>query len=63
MPWLNTAHYLAGHLLTRRPPAPGHALEGEPLDDAEKAAQRTVQNVYDHAATSAMIRSALRPGA
>jgi hypothetical protein len=60
----NIIHHLAGHLLSRRSPAPGHGFEHEPLDDAEKASQHTVQNAatFDHAVTSAMIRAALRPG-
>ena len=42
---------------------PGHGLEHEPLDSAEKARQRTVQSAYSFAETADQIRSALRPGA
>jgi hypothetical protein len=41
---------------------PGHALEHEPLDSAEKAGQHTTQNVFDHVQAAGNIRSALRPG-
>ncbi len=58
----NTAWHLAGHMLTRRA-RPGHGLEHEPVDDAERAAQHTAQNAatFDHATTARAIRAALRP--
>lgn len=43
---------------------PGHGLEHEPVDGAERASQHTAQHAaqFNHAETSRMIRSALRPG-
>lgn len=38
---------------------PGHGLEHEPTDTAEKASQHLVQ--FDHAQTATTIRAALRP--
>lgn len=40
---------------------PGHGLEHEPTDTAEKASQHLVQR-FDHAQTATTIRAALRPG-
>ena len=39
---------------------PGHGLEHEPTDTAEKASQHLVQR-FDHAQTATTIRAALRP--
>jgi hypothetical protein len=41
---------------------PGHALEHEPVDRAERDSQRTAQNVFDHVQAAGDIRAALRPG-
>jgi hypothetical protein len=38
---------------------PGH-LEHEPVDDAERGSQHTVQRAYSFAETASQIRSALR---
>lgn len=54
-------HFQQAHLRSLRP---GHGLEHEPLNQAERASEKTAQNAagFDHAETSRMIRSALRPG-
>ena len=41
---------------------PGHGLEHEPLDSAEKAGQHTAQSAYSFAETAGQVRAALRPG-
>ncbi|WP_300609943.1 hypothetical protein [Trebonia sp.] len=41
---------------------PGHGLEHEPLDDAEKASQHTAQNAWSLTETARGIRAALRGG-
>jgi hypothetical protein len=41
---------------------PGHGLEHEPLDRAERDSDHLVQNVYSHAQTARQIRAALRGG-
>lgn len=40
---------------------PGHGIEHEPVDDAERASQRTAQSAYSFTETAGQIRSALRP--
>jgi hypothetical protein len=40
---------------------PGHGIEHEPVDDAERASQHTVQR-FDHVQAANQIRSALRGG-
>lgn len=40
---------------------PGRSIEHEPVDDAERDSQHTVQRAYSFAETAGQVRAALRP--